>query len=268
MTAGLLWAFLRRDAAIQVSYRSDLALQFASAIFTLTLFFYLGELVDASALADDAGFDGGYFAFAIVGIALLQIMQTGLVSFANRLRQEQLTGTFEALMAAPVSPAVVIVLTAVFDLVRATVVGLVLIVVSVAIFGLSLSGGLVGLAAALVVLIGALTLFSALGVLLASFGLVYKQTITLVGMTVTGLALLSGVYFPLEVLPEPLSAVGELLPFTWAVDAMRAALLSGEVEIGRLSLLFASAIVLMATGFVIFRLAFDRARRDGSLSQY
>ena len=42
----LLGAFIRRDARIQLSYRSDLALQLFTIVFNLAMFFYIAKLVD------------------------------------------------------------------------------------------------------------------------------------------------------------------------------------------------------------------------------
>jgi ABC-2 type transport system permease protein len=264
----LLAAFLRRDATVQVSYRVDFALQLATIIFTLALFFYLGKIVDATTFAREAGFDRGYFAFVIIGLALLRIVQTSLTSFANRLRQDQMTGTLEALMATPTPPSTVILFSGAFDLLRATMLSAVLMAIGILFFGASLATDPAALVGAAATLLASLVLFASLGVLLAAFTVVFKQTTAILALALTGLALLGGVYFPLDLLPEPLRLVGEILPFTWGLDAMRSALLDGHVELGRLALLAAFSAVALPTSQWVFGRALARARRDGSLAQY
>ena len=66
----------------------------------------------------------------------------------------------------------------------------------------------------------------------------------LLAMVVTGLALLGGVYFPLDVLPEPLRSLGNILPFTWGLDTIRSALLNGTVDAPRLAGLVGSRATL------------------------
>jgi ABC-2 type transport system permease protein len=264
----LLGAFLRRDVAVQVSYRADLMLQLATIAFTLALFFYLGKLVDESTLVAEAGFDRGYFAFAAIGLALLRIVQTGLTSFAQRLRQEQTTGTLEALLATPARTSNVILFSAAYDLLRATLLAGVLILAAVLFFGLDLELGPATYLVAPVTLVFLLLLFASLGVLLAAFTIVFKQTTAILGLSVTALALLGGVYFPLELLPTPLQAVGEILPFTWGLDVMRDALLAGEVDAGRLTLLAVVSVAVLPVSLWVFSRALHRARRDGSLAQY
>jgi ABC-2 type transport system permease protein len=270
MTLGLplLVAFLRRDASVQVSYRADFVLQLSTIVFTLALFFYLGKIVDATTFAREAGFDRGYFAFVIIGLALLRIVQTSLTSFANRLRQDQMTGTLEALMATPTPPSVVILFSAAFDLFRATMLSAVLMATAIVAFGASFATDPVGLVGAAATLVACLVLFASLGVLLAAFTIVFKQTTAVLALALTGLALLGGVYFPLDLLPQPLQAVGEILPFTWGLDAMRSALLDGQVELGRLALLAGFSAVALPISQWVFGRALVRARRDGSLAQY
>lgn len=55
---------------------------------------------------------------------------------------------------------------------------------------------------------------------------------------------------------------------TWALDVLRAALLEGNVELGRLMLLIGSAIVALPGSVALFRLAVDRVRHTGTLGQY
>ncbi len=90
----------------------------------------------------------------------------------------------------------------------------------------------------------------------------------LLGLITTGLALLAGVYFPTEVLPGPLEVIAEALPFTWGIDVLRAALLQGEVAGARLGLLVGFAVVSLPLSLWLFGLSIDRARRQGSLTQF
>jgi ABC-type polysaccharide/polyol phosphate export permease len=97
---------------------------------------------------------------------------------------------------------------------------------------------------------------------------IFKQTAALTGMVVSGLALLSGVYFPIDVLPGALQTVAEIIPFTWGLDVVRGALLGGDVDPARLAGLFGSAAVLLPVAVFGFTLAVRRARRTGTLAQY
>jgi ABC-2 type transport system permease protein len=261
-------AFLRRDFRINISYRASFALEVLSILFILALFFYLGEVVDEAQFGARNGLSGGYFGYAAVGLSVLTIVQVSITSFSRQLREEQTTGTFEALMATPASPSLIVLSSAVYDLLRATVSGLVMIAVAVAVFGLRLELTPASIGTAVVALVGCLGLFASLGVAVAAFTVVVKRTTALLGMMVTGLALLGGVYFPIEVFPEPLQWMAKALPFTWGVDVLRASLLGGNVNYAQLAGLFASAALLLPVALFGFVMAVRRARRTGSLAQY
>jgi ABC-2 type transport system permease protein len=268
VTGSVLLAFLRRDAAIQTSYRAALGLELAATMFTLAMFFYLSRIVDTSELSRETGFDQGYFAFVIVGLAVLEIMHTGLTSLANRIRQDQTTGTLEALMATPTGPSPVVLFSGAFDLLRATALGVAMVVLAQVAFGLGLELDPASIGLSLLALGACVAMFAPIGVFAAAFTIVYKQTRGLVTLLSQGFALLAGAYVPLAILPEPLHTIGEILPFTWGLDALRAALLEGRAEIGRIALLVGFTALLLPVALWVFNRALERARRDGSLAQY
>ena len=261
-------AFLRRDAATALSYRLPFVLGVASTLFVLALFFYLGKLIGDAGATTNEGLQRGYFAYAVLGLALLEIVQVGLLSFGHKMRQEQTTGTFEVLMSAPASPRALIAASVAYDLLRATISALFLLAVAIVVFGLRLDTAIASLLAAAGGLLACLFLFAALGIALAAFTVVFKQVTALLAMVVTGLALLGGVYFPIDLMPQPLQALGHILPFTWGLETIRSALINGNVDGGRLAALAGSALVAWPLALALFSAALNRARRDGSLAQY
>lgn len=270
MIAGLtvLAAFVRRDWAIDFSYRAPFILRLFSLLFTLTLFYYLGRVIDDAAFDEAQGFDSGYFGYVAVGLAMFTVIQTSLISFSRKLREEQTTGTFEALMTTPASPSVIILSSAAYEILRATIDGLLILVAAIAIFGLALDTSAGGIAVALLTLLAALGLFASLGVTVAALTVLFKRTTALLGMIMAALALLSGVYFPVDVLPGAIAAIADLIPFTWALDVLRAALLGGEVDAARLLGLIASVVFLLPASLFLFGRALRRAKRTGTLAEY
>jgi ABC-2 type transport system permease protein len=264
----VLAAFLRRDFRINISYRASFALELVAILLALAVFYYLGRVVDDSELAAGEGLSEGYFGYVAVGLALLSIVQATLTSFSRKLNEEQTTGTFEALMATPASPSLIVLCSAVYELLRATFWALVLIAVAVVVFGLHLELDAVSIGVAVVALAGCLGLFASLGVAMAAFTVVFKRATALLGMVISGLALLGGVYFPIEVFPEPLEGLANAFPFTWGLDVLRASLLGGDVDPAQLAGLFGSAALLLPLALVGFSAAVRRARRTGTLAQY
>jgi ABC-2 type transport system permease protein len=261
-------AFIRRDFRIHVSYRLSFVLQMSTIFFFLTLYYFLSRIVDQDEFAARQDISGDYFGYAAVGLALLSILQVGLSSFSQKMREEQTTGTFEALMATPTSPSLVVLSSAVYDLLRSTAFAFVLVATAIVLFGLNLDTDPGSLGVSAVALVGCLALFASLGVAVAACTVIFKQTAALSGMVVSGLALLGGVYFPIDVLPGALQTVSKILPFTWGLDVVRASLLGGNVDPAQLAGLFGSAAVLLPLAVLGFTLAVRRARRTGSLAHY
>ena len=89
---------------------------------------------------------------------------------------------------------------------------------------------------------------------------------------ISTMALLFGnLIIPPRALPDSIAWISRLIPVTYAVDAVRGALLQGE-GLGdlapKLAVLAAFAVVLVPIGLVGARVAVRRAKRDGSLVQY
>jgi ABC-2 type transport system permease protein len=79
------------------------------------------------------------------------------------------------------------------------------------------------------------------------------------------------VYYPISVLPGWLQSLSHILPLTYALNAMRLAMLQGyslyELRFDILVLL-GFTVILTPLSFVVFRKALKRAKVEGSLIQY
>ena len=113
--------------------------------------------------------------------------------------------------------------------------------------------------------------FSGLGLLAAGTTMLVRR-LNPVAMVIGSLSFfLSGVLYPVSVLPGWLRAIGALLPLTHALAVLRGALLVGA---GPAALahsfvaLLVFAGVLAPVGVGVFAFALRRARIDGSLSHY
>jgi ABC-2 type transport system permease protein len=171
-------------------------------------------------------------------------------------------------MSSPAPPSLVLLASGSFCMLRSLVAGFVTIVAAVLVFGLRFDLHPGSLAIALTTLVACVVMFAALGVAVAAFTIVFKQTTAAIGLVSASLAILGGVYFPLSVLPEPLQTIGELLPFTWGVDLLRDALLGSDPDLARLAVLAAFAAVAIPLALLLFSRALRYARRRGTLGHY
>ena len=258
-------AFLERDFRIELSYRFSFLLSLAGVVFSVAIFFFLGKIVDPAAVADVAD---DYFSFVLVGIAMAMYLRTGLGSFAESVREEQMMGTLEAMMSTPTSLTTIILSSSLWRFLFTSVSVLAFLVVGL-FFGVSFAGA--NFIAALLLLILTIAAYAALGIISASFIIVFKRGDP-INWVVSSLSILvGGVFYPVSVLPEWLRFISRLLPITWALDGIRGALLKGEgfsslwQEFAALAII---AAVLMPLSLVLFRLAVHYARKAGTLVKY
>jgi predicted tellurium resistance membrane protein TerC len=90
-TPGLVAAFIRRDWAIARSYRLPFIFDVVQSLFSLVLVYFLAKLFTGSVALKGIGDKAGYFGFAVIGLAVLGVLTTSLVTFAERLRTDQTT---------------------------------------------------------------------------------------------------------------------------------------------------------------------------------
>jgi ABC-2 type transport system permease protein len=124
---------------------------------------------------------------------------------------------------------------------------------------------------ALVALLISMISFNALGLFAASVIILMKRgDVVGWGLRVSSLVL-SGVYYPIGVLPGWLRFVGQALPLTHALELLRRSLLLGEglpQLWGELLILILLTLILLPLGALACNLAIRIARTDGSLSHY
>jgi ABC-2 type transport system permease protein len=265
---GVFRAFLRRDLREALTYKYSFISSVLGILLSSATFYFVAKLVPRGA-PSLGPFGGDYFSFAVVGVAfagLLGMFQEGL---STVIRSAQLSGTLEALLVTPVPVPAILFGSSLYSLLFQIVRTALHLAVAVAFFGLAL--GRVNIAGVLAV--GALTVlcFLSVGVLSASFILVYKTGNPFGWLLGTVSGLLGGVVFPVSLLPPWIRWASSLLPVTYALDGMRKCLLASAPFAAVLPDIAALAVfvaVLLPLSLGAFRLAVRKAKRDGTLSHF
>lgn len=269
LSASLLFAFLQRDFLQQISYRTAFLLEIGGIFLSVTLWFFVADLV-GEAPGLQARLEGvEYFPYVLFGIAFQHYLAAALNSFSQKIRQEQLTGTLETLLATPVPASLIVLFSSVWEFVMTSARVLGYLVLGYALYGFDLHAE--GWPGVVIILPLAIASFAGIGILSAAFILYLKRGDPIHFLLTSLSGLLGGVFFPPEVMPPWLRTFSEFLPITHALRGVRACLLRGssvqEVwpEI-RALLLFVA--VLLPLGFVAFRAALRKARQEGTLIAY
>jgi ABC-2 type transport system permease protein len=267
--AAKLPAFVRRDWKIALSYRAVFVGDALSLAGQIVVFYFIARLVDPGRLPTYGGTVPSYLAFVAIGLVVNLTAGVLLHQVAASLRQEQLTGTFEALLATPTSGATLqfgsVAYTLVFVPIRAAI-----LLGAIALgFGLDLKLG--GVGPALALLLAFLPFTWGLGLVSAAVVVTFRRGAGATGLLVTMLGLFSGAVFPIALLPPLLRAIADWNPFALAIDGAREALIGGTGWVPAVTHMLKLA-PLSAAGFAIgafcFRAAVARERRRGTLGSY
>ncbi len=264
-----MFAFLLRDFQSNVSYRLRFFMQFAVALVTISFIFFLGKTFQGAFSTQLARYGNDYFAFAILGMAVSSFVSTGLYSFSGQIRNAQVQGTLEALLMTPTSVYTILIGNSLWSFLQSFFESIFYIGVSIVILKIPVTLSQVLLV--LIVLTLTFWAFLSIGMLSASFTLVFKQGNPINAIFGTSSYFLGGLLFPIEVLPSWLQGFSNVLPMTHAVKLIREILLisPGDQEITS-SLLYLLGFILIAcpAGLISFHAALKRAKKDGSLVQY
>ena len=268
-SARIATAFLIKDAINELSYPVSFILQILSIFFSVGVFYFISQLLGEAASPYLTQYGGDYFSFVLIGIAFASYFGVGLSSFSTNLRQAQTTGTLEAMLTTPTSISAIIWASALWDYLLTTFKVFVYLGVGAAFLRVGLANG--NYLAAFLVLILTVITFSSIGIIAASFIMVLKRGDPIAWFFNAISGLLGGVYYPLSVLPTWMQWLAHWLPITYALEAMRQALLQGAGLGALLPQLFALGVfclVLLPFSLLCFHIAVQRAKIEGSLTHY
>lgn len=258
-------AICKRDFLLFASYRSRLVTTIFTTVVSLTLFYYVSRLVHSSRV----GSPDDYYAFVVVGLIIFAVLTSTLSTPVSTLRAELQAGTFERMVVSPFGPVRSIASLLIFPVGMALFLALVSLAFAGLVFGLHIHWSTAALALPVAAL-GALA-FAPFGLAMTAAVVLFKQTNAGATFVVAGVTLLSGVYFPVDLLPGWIRWASDVQPFTPAVDLLRNLLVGTPLHhpagIELLKLLGFAAVTLPLS-VVLLRAAVGLSRRRGTLIEY
>lgn len=266
-TAG---AFVRRDFHIATSYKVNFVFQLTYGYFIVAAFYFMSKLVDGDVARDLlARFHADYFSYILIGAAVAGLMTTSMAGFSEQLRTGMTEGSLEMTFSCPVRPTWVILMPCLWSLVFETLKAAVVIAMGTVIFGASLARA--DWASGLLMTLAIVASYSVFGILAASMTLVLKRGDVVTTAFSAATAMISGAFFPVELLPSWLSPLARLLPMTYAYDGLRMALLGGASTgdvFPQLRFLVLFSLIGLPLAFLTASWAIARAKREGSLGVF
>ncbi len=235
------------------------------------------------------GTNPAYRAFVVVGTALWAIVLAGISGLAwSVLDDRERYRMLKYIYVSPSDFLVVLLGRGVARLGVGIMGGLITIAVGIVLLGVPFDASIVNWPLLVLVLALGLLAIIAIGMLLAAICLQTRQESWSYPDAMAGaLFLISGVVFPLTVLPGPLQGLGMLSPLTWWVEGVRhAAFPNGPSSVGGAGSLWTTLtgtmapdpttiiVALLATGALVtlaatgvFRVSERRAKERGLLDR-
>jgi ABC-2 type transport system permease protein len=257
-------AVMERDLRVFLSYRTRVASQALTAVFSLTLFYYVSRLVHVRGFPTPAS----YFGFVVVGIAMVSVLYS-CFSISELIRQELVAGTFDRLLLSPFGAVRAVIAMSLFPLGYSFVLAAMTLAVGCALFGLTLHWATVPLALPVAAL--ALASFLPFGLAFAALTIVVKQGGVGTSWVIALLSIVGGLYFPVTLLPAWVRAAARAQPFTAGTQELRHLLVGsplGESQTGALVRMALFAALLVPAAVWALAAAIRLGQRRGTIIEY
>lgn len=268
----IILSFIIRDFKVWWTYKFWLVLDIAGMIiFILT--YYLFSFITTPQHIQEAGYTvGGYFTFALIGIAFQHYVHFAVQTINESIRDEQWNGTLETILSTATDFKVFLLGEVCFSFIVSSILLLMSILIGItlgAVFYTTPSSILTAM------ILTMLLIASHMDIGILSTGVIMKVK---QGSPVTWAfswlsQLVSGVFYPLKLLPWYLEWLGKAFPLTYSLDGIRLCLqsakdLTSPAIVSNIIYLFIFIIVATPIALYVFKIGYDSARRDGSLGQY
>jgi ABC-2 type transport system permease protein len=258
-------AVLERDFLVVSSYRWRFLTGLVGGCANIAIFYYISRLVRLEGtLSPDE-----YFAFVTIGILIFTVVSATLTAPHTALRQELVAGTFERLLLAPGGTIASIVSLLLFPVLHALLTAIAMLAFAAVVFDLELRWSTAAVAAPLALF--AVLAFAPFAILLQASVVIAKRAPPGANYIVLAVALVSGLYFPVTLLPEWVQWMSEVQPFTPAVDLLRWALVGQPLEDPAwldVIKIAAFALVMVPIAIAVLAAMLRRSRRRGTILEF
>ncbi len=265
-------SFITRDFKVFWTYKFWLALE-VSGILLFVATYYLFSLITSPQQIYEAGYvTGGYFTFALIGIAFQQYVFFAVQSINMSVREEQWNGTMETVLSSATDFKTFLLGETCFFFIISSAFLFVSLLIG-HLLGATFCANPASVLSAIVISALLIASHMTIGALSAGVIMKTKQGNPLAWAFSWMTQLVSGVFYPLKLLPWYLEWVGRIFPLTYSLDGIRLCLqgcldLTSPLVLADAVSLIIFTIVATPVALYVFKKGYDAARRDGSLGQY
>ena len=258
------YAFVERNVNLTKRYWGwEIAFLVYSAASSMSIMF-IGEAQGGSSAATN-----DLILFLAIGTLVWSFLNSVFMNMAEMIAWERWEGTIEYTMMAPVSRLTHMFGQSVFSITYGVFRAGLLLGVLALFFDINLGGAnLPG--ALLTILVGSVS-FVGFGIMAAVLPLLFPEKGEQMTFIISSILLLvSGVYYPTDVLPGWMQALSTMSPATYVLDAMREAILKGAGTVDLLPKMLPMLLIGLITvplGLAVFSYFERFAKRTGRLKR-
>jgi ABC-2 type transport system permease protein len=263
------YAFMERNANLVKRYWAWEIVWLVYSIANSLSVSFIGLGMEALSGAE-ANVNGRYLVlYLVIGTLVWRYLTTIFYWITEVISIERWEGTIEYTLMAPINRAVHMAGQTIFAVVYGLFFTGVIMAVTVMIFDVDLTNA--NLMGALLMLISGSLSFIGISIMFSVLPLLFPERgAQMTHIVVAVLMLVSGVYYPIEVLPDFLQAISVISPATYVLDGVRLAILEGASTNTLWPYVWPvllMGIVAIPIGLKVFGLAEKYAKRTGKLAR-
>jgi ABC-2 type transport system permease protein len=259
---------MRASWLTAASYRLSMMLSVVTLLVVVVPVYFIANALQPTMAASISSEGGHYFGFLLVGMVVLSFLGPAMNTIPGAISGGIATGTLEAQLNTRTRLPTILAGMMGYGLVWQTARAMLLLFAGWWL-GVEVVWSRLLFAAGILFLV--ILAYIPIGLIAAALVLAFRTAGPLARGALLVSTLLGGVYFPTRVIPSWIEGLSQVIPLTYGLRAIRQTLLEGAslsaVSSDVLTLsLFAGVLLVISTG--AFAVAFQHAKRSGSLTQY
>jgi ABC-2 type transport system permease protein len=199
-----------------------------------------------------------YFDFLAPGLLMMIVMMAAMTGIPEGISREKEMGTFDGVLSAPINPVSIIIGKSVALTIGGFIQGILVFILAVAFFGVHVQGSI--LLAFGLLFLGVFS-FIGLGILFTSVSEDQKTSTLIANLLMFPMMFVSGIMFPVEQMPWFMQWLSQIIPITYAADAMRKVMILNaglQDVLPQIAILVAFGVVTMAIAIPVFTRSMTR----------
>jgi ABC-2 type transport system permease protein len=263
------YAFVERNFNLTKRYFTwEIVFMVYSVVQALSIL-YIGDSMGIGPAAIKGPALAHVILFLSIGALVWSYLSTVFEIISETITWERWEGTIEYTLMAPVSRLTHLVGTSLFGVAYSLLRTVLILGILSLFFHIDLSHA--NLLSSLVVVVLSSFSFIGLGIMAAVLPLLYTERGAQMTYVISsGLLLVSGVYYPVSVLPGWMQVIGTVSPANYALDSIRGAVMSGRSVVDlwpSVWPLLLIGVVTIPLGLAVFQRAERYAKRTGKLKR-